>query len=148
MRFNLNDLHPTVNLRDFDHEMKRERSDRIAMIRKAEIRNKLPRKAKFGEPCTRCGQCCSKALCPAAIFLGKTRTPCEFLEIENVLVQDVMGGVSRELYRTVCKLIKVEYESNLEKILSYALGIGKGCTNEEDSRPLPFQTKLKSQSWR
>jgi len=78
--------------------------------------------AKEKEKCTGCGQCCLAEKCGAAVIaFGDKDEICPALRhVDNI-------------YR--CGLVLVEQEAMTHKVLSepivsFALGIGVGCTNE------------------
>lgn len=81
----------------------------------------LPVKANFGEPCTRCGQCCAAEVCGMMLSVNpEAKPPCPAL------------GYSQEHNLFACTIVQVEQFTELEKDwhLTKALGIGKGCDSE------------------
>ncbi len=81
-------------------------------------------KPKLHEPCNHCGRCCRAELCyPAKLILGpNVPGPCPFL------IQDEQ--------KFLCQLVLTESENSLEPILSDGLGIGLGCSMEDDDLDL------------
>ena len=80
-----------------------------------------PTKAKLGEPCTRCGSCCSKQLCAVAemAFPEFTGPPCPLLQFEEG--------------EAVCGLILVENHVFGGDRIKRCLGIGAtGCGCQDD----------------
>ena len=71
------------------------------------------------KPCSHCGKCCEDQLCEAGKIALNTEMdihPCP-------LLYSVNDG-------KYCQLIMLEMLSPVPKLISEALGIGKGCTNE------------------
>ena len=81
-----------------------------------------PKKAKYGEPCTRCGECCMSECCEIVLtVLPDAEPPCPALSYDE------------ESGRYECPFIVIEQESlPPEKwLLTKGIGINKGCTNRE-----------------
>jgi Fe-S-cluster containining protein len=79
----------------------------------------LPAKPKYTEPCNHCGQCCAQALCSVAelAFPGE-QAPCRALSITDG--------------KAMCSLVVAEELTGLDKLISRALGIGCGCSMQDD----------------
>ena len=81
----------------------------------------LNAKPSFGTPCNGCGRCCAEEICRAGeIAFPAAVAPCPGLQIAPC-------GT-----RTYCQLVAIEIFHKLEPILQTALGIGVGCTMEEE----------------
>jgi len=79
---------------------------------------KIPEKAKQGEPCTRCGQCCHVEICGVMLSANpETKPPCPAL------------GYNTAQGLFVCLIVEVEQltEPKDSWLITQALGIGKGC---------------------
>ena len=77
----------------------------------------VPRKSKFGDPCSGCGMCCATEICG----IGKeafpdAETPCP--------------GLTYFDNRVWCKFVLIETMAGLNDITS-ALGVGKGCCGDD-----------------
>lgn len=83
----------------------------------------LPPKPKRGSPCNFCGICCAVELCVAGelAFPGAS-APCPALKLRG-------DGKS-----TYCQLVAVEIAAGLEPILQVSLGIGEGCSMDDDEQ--------------
>lgn len=76
----------------------------------------MPAKAKYSEPCSRCGVCCASSLCPAAeVAFPSDTAPCRALVFD-------------EQERAVCGLVKMEETLGIEPLVVKILGIGCGCS--------------------
>ncbi len=74
--------------------------------------------------CTHCGRCCQVEVCEAGkIAYGKsTKPPCPALTEENGIY--------------LCEIVLTERAFFSHTLISDALGIGVGCTNEEYTEQL------------
>lgn len=81
----------------------------------------LPPKPKWGTTCNGCGLCCARELCVAAemAFPGGS-APCPALKIRG-------DGKS-----TYCQLVAIEIVAGMEPMLQKSLGIGKGCSMQDE----------------
>ena len=77
----------------------------------------IPKKSKFGEPCSGCGTCCAAEICG----IGKEAFPG---------VEDICPGLIYLDNRLWCKLILIEALVGLTDIAE-ALGAGKGCCADD-----------------
>lgn len=85
----------------------------------AEIR--LPQKPRYKEACNGCGLCCALELCPVAeVAFPGAQAPCPALKIAP-------AGNS-----TYCELVMIERLSGMEPLLQRGLGIGLGCSMEDE----------------
>ena len=78
----------------------------------------LPEKAKQGEPCTQCGQCCASVVCGVGLAAQpEAEPPCPFL------------GYNQEYNKFGCMLIQIEQQTLPQEqwLFTRSLGIGKGC---------------------
>lgn len=81
----------------------------------------MGQKAKYSEPCNRCGVCCALSLCPAAEMAFPTKTaPCP------ALFWDEDGGPAS------CGLVLVEKHFTGGDLVTRSLGIGCGCSCPDD----------------
>lgn len=81
----------------------------------------LPDKPKLGAPCNGCGVCCARLICPAGeIAYPGAHAPCPGLKITP--------GRSR----TYCELVAGEILSGAKPLLQAALGIGRGCSMDDN----------------
>lgn len=77
----------------------------------------MPNKAKYSEPCQRCGTCCALSLCPAAeMAFPEQVAPCP------ALFWDEDGGPAS------CGLVMVEKHFTGGDFVTKSLGIGCGCS--------------------
>lgn len=75
----------------------------------------LNKKAKYSEPCSRCGTCCALSLCPPAEIAFPERTaPCPALFFEEETA--------------VCGLMLMEKHFLGVELVAKCLGAGHGCT--------------------
>lgn len=75
----------------------------------------MQEKAKYTEPCSRCGYCCAASLCPAAeIAFPEALAPCPALFIEDD--------------KACCGLVLMEHYITGGNLVGKALGIGCGCS--------------------
>lgn len=83
----------------------------------------LPVKPRYLEACNGCGLCCTLELCEAAkmVLPKHTEAPCPML----VFRAD----------RTYCGLVLTERANGLQPIIEKALGVGNGCSMEDDDTP-------------
>lgn len=80
----------------------------------------LPDKPKHGDPCNGCGVCCAKEICyPGEMAYAGAHAPCPGLKIHDG--------------RTYCELIVGEIIGETEPILQKGLGIGLGCSMEDEA---------------
>lgn len=79
----------------------------------------LPAKPRHLEACNGCGLCCALEICEAGkIVYPEAVAPCPGLLVTS--------------NRTYCRLVLIEQEHGLKPLLQKSLGIGKGCTMEDD----------------
>jgi len=72
----------------------------------------------MSKKCTNCGLCCKAEVCKAGkLAFGEITPPCPALINENGIY--------------LCEIVITEKAFFNETPISDALGIGKGCTNEE-----------------
>lgn len=82
----------------------------------------LPAKPLFGEACNGCGICCALQLCPAGeIMFPGAQAPCPALKL------------TPDGSRTYCELVAMEAASGRPRLLAIALGIGHGCSMEDEA---------------
>lgn len=79
----------------------------------------LPAKPRYSEPCNHCGQCCAQALCTVAelAFPGES-APCRALQLKDG--------------KAICGLVVAEDLSGLDGLIRRALGIGCGCSMQDE----------------
>jgi hypothetical protein len=77
-----------------------------------------PKKSKFGNQCSGCGNCCAKEICA----IGKEAFP----HTENPC-----PGVVYAESRFWCKIVLTEKMAKMETLIANALGIGKGCCSDD-----------------
>lgn len=66
----------------------------------------------------RCGVCCTQEVCLLGVeAFGKHKPPCQGLRFKNK--------------QALCVLVETEVIFKLEPLLARALGIGRGCCNNE-----------------
>lgn len=83
--------------------------------------NNLPSKPRKGSACNGCGICCAIELCQAAeIAFAGSKAPCPALKL-------IPDGT-----RTYCELFMIEQFSKLPPMLENALGIGLGCSMDDE----------------
>ena len=93
------------------------------------LNKKYPQKAKTGEQCNQCGQCCITQICKIGkIADPEAQPPCPQL------------GYSEEWRMFGCRLVTAEAILPGEKLIAKALGIGQGC----DSGPKRVPKKPKN----
>ena len=86
------------------------------------------RKPEYGTPCNGCGVCCALAHCGVATMLFQPhQLPCPAL------------AMSRDRTRFVCSLIEAEIENGMEPVIQTTLGVGLGCSMEDDTQQKEFQ---------
>ena len=79
-----------------------------------------PDKPRYLSPCNGCGLCCAVEICPVGkIAFPHASAPCPGLYWDGA--------------RTWCKLAVVECAAGMEPIIAEALGIGVGCTMDDES---------------
>ncbi len=77
-------------------------------------------KSLYTNPCNRCGLCCSSSLCPAAeMAFPDSMAPCPAL---------AFVGDEAE-----CGLVVIERHFTGDKMITKALGIGRGCSMADAS---------------
>ena len=83
---------------------------------------KLPPKPRYGMACNGCGLCCATELCRVAdiIFPG-AQAPCPALKL------------TPDGTRTYCEIVAFEKFAGMEPLTATALGIGKGCSMEDEA---------------
>ena len=82
---------------------------------------RLPNKADFGAPCTRCGQCGTNEVCDVMLAVNPdARPPCPEL------------GYNRDRNEFACRIVQMEQftEPHGKWPITKALGIGKGCDSK------------------
>ncbi len=79
----------------------------------------LPTKPRYSEPCNNCGLCCTLSLCVIGdkAYPGRS-APCPALV--------VLDG------RAKCGIVMMEERAGLEPIVRKSLGIGCGCSMEDE----------------
>jgi hypothetical protein len=80
--------------------------------------NLLPEKAKFGSPCSGCGNCCATEICG----IGREAFPD---------AEPPCPGLAYFDNRLWCKFVLTEKMAEIEPLLATALGIGKGCCADD-----------------
>ncbi len=82
----------------------------------------LPDKPRFRSPCNGCGKCCALEICEvgAMAFPGAS-APCPALKL------------TPDHTRTYCELVAIEIHANMEPLIQRGLGIGDGCTMEDEA---------------
>lgn len=84
----------------------------------------IPTKAKQGEPCTRCGQCCAHDVCGVMLAVNPdAKPPCPQL------------GYNRERNEFACRVVQLEQFIELRGNwpITAALGIGEGCDSVDNA---------------
>jgi hypothetical protein len=81
--------------------------------------------------CTGCGECCKAEPCPVGQMLFGKIIPCP--------------GIIFLGNRHWCALVIAEALSPLEKLIAHALGVGKGCTNQNKLKQMMIETRIDSQ---
>jgi hypothetical protein len=81
----------------------------------------LPNKPRYKEACNGCGICCAIELCPVGemAFPGAS-APCPALKL------------TPDGSRTYCQLVAMEQASGMAPLIQMVLGIGKGCSMEDE----------------
>ena len=77
-------------------------------------------KPRYASPCNHCGLCCRLSLC----HVGKLAFPTHTIGTCPALLQDKDGSL--------CGLVLIEAESGAERMIAKQLGIGCGCSMEDD----------------
>lgn len=83
----------------------------------------LPPKPRFGTPCNHCGLCCHLSLCRVAEdCFPSWEAPCPALTI--------LDG------KALCGLVMMERATGVDPVIQKILGVGAGCTMEDEDTPL------------